>query len=324
MTWRWGVLGTGRIAATIASELALVEGAQRWAVASRDRDRAEAFAASHGFARSYGSYAELVADPAVDVVYVATPHAQHLAAARLALEAGKAVLVEKPFTTSAEDGAALAALAAARGLFCMEALWTRFLPNTEHLLGLIAGGSLGEPRTLHADIGWPVPVDETSRFYAPTLGGGALLDGGVYAVALAHLVLGSPSEIHAVGTLAGTGVDTDVSVLLGYRGGRSALLSTSITSHRSRQAWVSCTEGWVELGGSFEQMPGLRVHRGGRTEHVERRHGGRGYVHMLRHVQDCLAAGVTQSPLWPLSATLEVARVMDEALHRIGAVTVAV
>ncbi|MEE6296126.1 Gfo/Idh/MocA family protein [Georgenia wangjunii] len=321
MTWRWGVLGTGRIAATISAELALVDGAQRWAVASRDCERARAFAGSHGFARSYGSYEGLVADPDVDVVYVATPHAQHLAAARLALEAGKAVLVEKPFTTTQPDGSTLAALATARGLFCMEAMWTRFLPNTEHLLELVTGGTLGEPRTVHADIGWPVPVDEASRFYSPALGGGAMLDGGVYAVALAHLVLGSPHEVHAVGSLAATGVDTDVSVLLGYAGGASALLSTSIASHRSRQAWVDCTDGWVELAGSFEQMPALRVHRGGRTEHVERRHVGRGYVHMLRHVQDCLAAGLTESPLWPLSSTLEVAHVMDRALGRIGAVT---
>ena len=314
----WGVLATGRIAATVSRDLDHVPGAVRYAVASRDPSRAGAFAAEQGFAVAHDSYADLVADPQVDVVYVATPHPQHLAAAELALAAGKPVLVEKPVTATLAGAERLVALARSTGTFCMEAMWTRFLPNGERLAALVREGAIGEVRTVHADLGMRVPDDPTSRYLDPALGGGALLDVGVYPVALAQQLLGAPEQVQVAGALTATGVDGDVALLLRSPGGATALLSASITSFPAGAAWVEGTEGRIEVPRSFERMPSLRVHRGDQVEDVDLGRRGTGYAHMLEHVQQCLAEGLRESPVMPLSDTLDVMRVVDTAQRALG------
>ncbi|MEJ5946731.1 Gfo/Idh/MocA family oxidoreductase [Pseudokineococcus basanitobsidens] len=316
---RWGFLATGGIATTVAGDLPLVPGARALAVASRDAARAAAFAERHGFERSYGSYAGLLADPDVDVVYVATPHGQHRAVTRAALEAGKHVLVEKSFTTTLAGAHELVDLARSRGLFAMEAMWTRFLPTVVDLLAALEGGVVGEVRHVHGDLGFPVPRDPTSRFYDPVQGGGSLLDMGVYPVAMARMVLGPASRVVARGTLTSTGVDAEAALLLTHASGATATTLSTITARPPRRAVLSGTDGRVETEGALHAPDAYVVHRpDAEPLRVSRGRTGRGYVHMLEHVQDCLARGLTESPLWPLSSTLEVMEVLEGALGDLG------
>ena len=253
MDVRWGFVGTGGIARTVGAALGAAAGGRRWAVASRDPERAARFAAENGFERSHGSVEDLLADD-VDVVYVATPHPQHLAAARAALRAGTPVLVEKPLTATLAGSRELVQLARDTGTFCMEAVWTRFLPGTAALLELVRRGDLGEVRSVHADLGFPASPD-TARFWDPQLGGGALLDVGPYPVRLAHLLLGPPTSVQAVGQLSAEGVDVQAGLLLGHAGGALSALSVSIGSHAAQRAWVEGTAGWVEVGAPIYSVP---------------------------------------------------------------------
>jgi predicted dehydrogenase len=317
---RWGFVATGGIAATLAREVALAEGARSYAVASRDAGRARAFAEEHGFERSYGSYEELLADDAVDVVYVATPHRQHHAVVRPALEAGRSVLCEKAFTCTLAATRDLVGLARERELFCMEAMWTRFQPLVRRLVDLVADGAVGEVQMVQADLGFAAqdrPADH--RLWDPSQGGGAMLDLGVYPVSFAHMLLGPPETVRAVGSVTGRGVDASAGVLLGWGSGAHATLSASLTGQVGRSAQVVGTTGRIALEPPFHHPPRLVLHRDGREpEEITAAHRGRGYVHMVEHVQECLAQGRTESPLMPLDDTVAVMATLEEALHQLG------
>ena len=196
-TLRWGILGTGLIAGAFAADLVHTDSGEIAAVGSRRQARADAFGDRYGVPRRHASYEALVADPDVDVIYVATPHSFHHENALLALEAGKHVLVEKAFTMNAAQAVELVAVARERGLFLMEAMWTRFLPHVVEIRRLLAEGALGRVVTVMADHGQWFAFDPTSRLFAPELGGGALLDLGVYPVSFASMVLGEPTRIEA-------------------------------------------------------------------------------------------------------------------------------
>lgn len=320
---RWGFVATGRIAAAVARDLALVDDGVRFAVASRSTSRAQAFADEHGFERAYGSYDELLADDDVDVVYVATPHGQHHAVVRAALEAGKPVLVEKAFTVSLAAARDLVGLARARNLFCMEAMWTRFLPVVARLRELIGQGVIGDVRSVHADLGFVTEFDPVDRLWDPSQGGGALLDLGVYPVSFAQMLLGDPASVAVTGSLGPSGVDADAGLLLGWDGGALAHLTCSLTSQVETAARVVGTAGRIDVPAPFHHPPHLVVHRAGREpEVVEAPQTGQGYVHELVEVQRALAAGETESPLMPLGDTLSVMAVLDHALETLGAVGV--
>jgi predicted dehydrogenase len=322
MTTRWGFIATGTIATSQARDLALTEGAQALAVASRDEGRARAFADRHGFERAYGSYDALLADPDVDVVYVATPHAQHHAVVTAALRAGKPVLVEKSMTCTAAAARDLVALARAQGLFLMEAMWTRFQPNVVRLRELLAEGAIGDVRTVTADFGFRIdPSDTGARLWDPAQGGGAMLDAGVYPVSFAQMLLGAPSSLQVTGVLAPNGVDAEAALLLGFPGGQQALLATTLVSRPPSTARVVGTDGWIDVEGPMFRTPALHVHRGGaqEAEVVSLPATGANYVHQLRHVQECLAQGLTESPVMPLDDTLAVMEVLDRALEQLGA-----
>jgi predicted dehydrogenase len=201
--------------------------------------------------RRHASYAALVNDDDVDVVYVATPHPSHAETALLAIEAGKHVLVEKPFTLNAAEARAVVEAARARGVFCMEAMWTRFLPHVARIRELLAAGALGDIRTVIADHGQWFERDAAHRLFAPALGGGALLDLGVYPVSFASMVLGTPSRVTAVGDLAFTGVDAQTSMLLQYDGGAHAVLTTTLEAVGTTRAAIIGTEGRIEVDRRF-------------------------------------------------------------------------
>ena len=319
---RWGIAGPGSIARGIAHDMVLVEGATLAAVGSRSADRAAAFLAEHApgaEARAHGSYRALVEDPDLDVVYVATPHPQHHAIALAAIANGKAVLVEKAFTATVAGAREVVDAARTAGVFAMEAFWTRFFPAVRRARELVAAGAIGEVRHLAADLGIAAPRDPANRFYAPELGGGALLDLGVYVVGLSHLVLGPPSEVVVRGSLTATGVDAEAALLLVHPGGATAGLSCSILSPSVGRARIDGTEGSIELRPRFHHPHGLTVRRPGHEpEVVDLPPTGIGYWGELDEVTRAVAAGRTESDVMPLTATLEVMAVLEEAGRQLG------
>ena len=316
---RWGVVGPGRIAEKVVEDFAVVDGARAVAVASRSLSRAQEFAARHALERSYGSYAELLADPQVDVVYVATPHAQHAAIARAALQAGKPLLVEKSFTATSAGAAEVVALARSRGIFVMEAMWTRFQPAVVAMRELIDDGAIGEVRSVQADLGVQRAYDPEDRLFALELGGGALLDLGVYVVSFAQMVLGTPDTVNTVGSRFPTGVDAEAFLLLGYADGRGATLSTSLRTALPGSARVVGTAGWIDVLPRFHHPQTVVLHRADREpETITRPQLGGGYAHELIEVTRCLQAGLPESPVMPLGDTLAVQEVLQQAADQLG------
>src|SRR5690242_4095232 len=229
MTTRWGILATGRIARSFADNLREVDGAVIAAVVSRSAESAWAFASEYG-ARAHASYESLVADPDVDVVYIATPHSMHLENARLAFAAGKHVLCEKPLTLNLAKAEAMVAAAREAGLFLMEAMWMACHPVVRAIVEGIGEGRYGEPRQVHADLGFVVPPGASARMVDPALGAGALLDMGIYPLTFARIMLGPFADVAAAGLLSDSGIDVDVAIAARHEGGSVSALTTAMTS----------------------------------------------------------------------------------------------
>jgi predicted dehydrogenase len=318
-TVRWGVIATGGIASAFVTDLRLLEGTEVVAVGSRSQDSADRFAAEHSIGRAYPTYASLVSDDEVDVVYVATPHPGHHAAALLAIEAGKAVLVEKPFTMDAAEARSLVAAARARGVFLMEAMWARFVPWAVRLRELLADGTLGEIRQVIADHGQWFPQDASHRLFAPDLGGGALLDLGVYPVSFASMVLGSPAAVTAVSDPAFTGVDATTSTLLQYAGGAHAVLTATLTAPGPTTAAVVGTDARVQVDGPFYTPAGFTLtRRDGTSERFDHPVAGRGLRFEAAEVIACLREGRLESDVMPLDETVAIMATLDEVRRQVG------
>ncbi|HEY3503100.1 MAG TPA: Gfo/Idh/MocA family oxidoreductase [Actinocatenispora sp.] len=315
---RWGVLATGGIAATFTEDLLTMPDAELVAVGSRTPESAGRFAERYGIPRAYGSWRELADDPDVDIVYVATPHSAHHAATAVCLDAGKAALVEKAFTLNVAQASDLVERARRAGVLLMEAMWTRTLPAVREMLARIEAGAIGTPTVVAADFGLSGGFAPAHRLRAPELGGGALLDLGVYPVSFAHMVLGTPDTIRAAGRLTAEGVDETAGILLGYPSGAVATLSCSITADTPRTASVTGTEGRVELSRGFFAPHAFRLYRGDTVEEVAAEPTARGYVHEAAEAMRCLRAGETESPLVPLADTLSVLRTLDAVRAQLG------
>lgn len=316
---RWGILATGGIAASFTADLLDMADAQVTAVGSRSPEAAKRFAERFGIPRSYGSWAELAADDELDVIYVATPHAAHRAAAGLCLEAGRAVLCEKAFTLNAREAGELVGLARSCDRFLMEAMWTYCDPVIRRMTGLVRDGAIGEVRAVHADFGLPGPFDPGHRLRDPAQGGGALLDLGVYPVSFAQLLLGEPAEVRARAELSPEGVDVNTGLLLGWDGGAVALLSCSITADTPMTAAVTGSAGRIEFPRGFFHPERFVLHRPGRDpEEFTAADGLRSYQREAAEVMRCLRAGERESPLVPLAGSLAVMRTLDAARAEIG------
>jgi predicted dehydrogenase len=312
---RWGVIGTGGIAATFAADLELTDSGRVVAVGSRRMDTAERFAERFEVPNRHASVEALVADPEVDVVYVATPHPLHHAQARQALRAGKPVLVEKAFTMNAAQARDLVAIARAEGLFLMEAMWTRFLPHIAQIRDLLAQGALGEIVSVTADHGQWFAQDRDFRLFAPELGGGALLDLGVYPVSFASMVLGAPQRVLSVVTPAFTAVDGLTSMLFGYASGAQAILSCTLSARSPTRAAIVGTEARIEIDGDFYAPTSFSlISRTGEQRRFEAPHAGRGLYHEADEVARCLREGLLESPLMPLDETISIMATMDTVL----------
>lgn len=316
---RWGILATGGIAHTFTKDLQTA-GLTVTAVGSRRLESAQRFADEYGIPRAYGSYEELVADPDVDIVYIATPHPAHAANALLALENGTHVLVEKPFTLTGAEAASVRDAAAAHGLLAMEAMWTRHLPHMIRIRELVASGALGEIRTVFADHTQQISADPAHRLNALELGGGALLDLGIYPVSFVWDILGAPTTVTATARLGETGADTEVATIFTHAGGA---LSTTLSSSRAagpNTAHIVGTDARIDIDRVWYNATSFRLTAPDGTviesfdSHIE----GRGMQYQALAAERLIAAGERDSDILPLDETVAIMAAMDEIRSQIG------
>jgi predicted dehydrogenase len=310
---RWGILGTGSIATRFAEGLMALPDAQLVAVGSRSQASANDFGYEFDVPHRHASYAALAGDPDVDVVYVATPHPFHQESSILCLEGGKAVLCEKPFTINASEAEGVITLARKKGLFLMEAMWTRFLPVLVKTRELLSSDAVGEVRALFADFGFRTAFDPKSRLFNPHLGGGALLDVGVYPVSLASMVFGAaPSRISGMAYLGQTGVDEQSAVILSYDQGQLAILVAAVRTEMPQEAVLMGTEGRIQIHAPWWRSTTLTLSLPGQEDEViHLPYEGNGYHYEAAAVMDCLRAGKTESDVMGLDETLTIMQTMD-------------
>ena len=316
---RWGILATGGIAHAFAGDLRTA-GLDLAAVGSRRQESADAFAAEFDIPVAHGSYEHLAADPDVDIIYIATPHPGHADAALLALDAGKHVLVEKPFTLNAAQAAAVRDRARERGLLAMEAMWTRYLPHMVRIRELVAGGSLGDVRTVFADHTQRISDDPGHRLNALELGGGALLDLGIYPISFAWDVLGAPTEVTARARLGDTGADTEVATVFTHRSGA---VSTTVSSSRGagpNTAHIVGSDARIDIDRVWYQPTSFRVIEpdGTVVEDYVSQVDGRGMQYQALAAERLLAEGRTDSDVLSIDETVAIMGTLDDVRAQIG------
>jgi predicted dehydrogenase len=319
-TVRWGIIGTGRMAATIAGELAALspQGFECVAVASRDLERARSFAAQHGVRRGYDSVERLVEDAEVDAVYVATPHSRHATDMLACIAAGKPVLCEKPFTLDAAEAERVVNAAQSNAVPVMEAMWTRFLPAVVALRRMLAEGEIGTVRLLVGGGAFIPRFDPTHYLFDPTLGGGVLLDAGVYLVSLASLVLGSPQRVLASGRLGATGVDEQDAILLDY-GSASAMLYVSLQARRPPDFEILGEAGRIRLEPPVFRPTRLTIWDERGEQRIEEHPvDGSGYGPQLVAFAEAVSLGKRECATMPLAETVAIMRTLDAVRAQVG------
>jgi dihydrodiol dehydrogenase / D-xylose 1-dehydrogenase (NADP) len=316
---RWGIIGLGNIAKMFALSIEGTEGSELYAVASRSLDRVKAFTEKFNVQKVYCSYEELVADPAVDVIYIANLKTQHYKSAKLALNAGKAVLVEKPFTINAKQAEELITIARQKNVFLMEAMWMRYNPNIIKLMEWINQGRIGQVKEIEADF-------STEREPNPNLkvlefGGGALIDMGIYPISFANMIIGRfPDTITSEGILAATGVDAKDSITFNWESGEKAELSCGFTGFGTMGAKVIGTDGYIEVYPGFHAAPGICIHNSQGVEEYSVPFRVNGYEYEVEEVMRCLDNGLKESPIMTLQETLETMKLMDSLRAQWGVV----
>jgi predicted dehydrogenase len=306
----WGIIGTGNIAGKFADATRYVEDAELLAVGSRSQETADIFGKRHGIPRRYPRYEDLVGDPDIDAIYVATPHNSHHANTLLALEAGKHVLCEKPLAVNAGEAEEMIVMARKKGLFLMEAMWTRFLPAWVDIKARLDAGEFGAIRSLQADFGIELAYDPKHRLFNPDLAGGALLDLGIYPLSLAFWLLGQPETTSSWAELAPTGVDQRAAITLTYAGGRFAQLNTASDVWSMGEAQIVTEKAIVRVHRLFLDARSYEVVDFDKTEIVRKPYEN-GFEFEVRHTMDCLSAGRTESEVMSLDESLEIMRAMD-------------
>ena len=317
----WGILGPGSISRKFAADLQRAAGAKLVAVGSRDPDRAARFADEFGFRNSHGDYQSLAEDPEVDAVYIGSPHTFHAEHAILCLSHGKHVLCEKSLAINEAQAARMIETAAQKNLLLMEAMWTRFLPAIVRIRELLKEGVIGEPRMLTADFGFRAEFNSSSRLFNPELGGGTLLDLGVYPVSFASMLFGEPTAISGMANLGRTNIDEEAAIILHHRGGEMAVAATSFRVETPREAVILGTEGSIRIHCPWWAASRFTVRRGEEAKEVlEIPFQGNGYTHEAEEFMDLIRSDRRDSPIMPLDESLSVMRTMD-ALRRQWGVT---
>jgi predicted dehydrogenase len=317
--FRWAIIGTGGIAKAFARDLSYFNSHIVQAVGSRSIDKATEFAVEFPGCTAYGSYEELVADPMIDAVYVATPHPQHVANTILALNAGKPVLCEKPFAVNAIEARAMVAAARSNNVALLEAMWTRFLPHIEQVREILQSGVIGQIVNVEADHGQYLIDHENPRLTEPALAGGALLDLGIYPVSFAHMVLGVPARITATGVLTDKGVDSQTSAILDYHGGAQAVVTTTLTSGTPCRATITGTKGRIEIDRTFYNPANMRlVLRDGTTTEFPNSYKGHGLREQAAELERMVRNAEIESPLLTHKMSIEIMQTLDEIRNQIG------
>lgn len=316
--FKWGILGTGGIARAFARDLAFLDGHHVAAVGSRNASSAADFAAEFPTATPYASYEELV-NADVDAIYVATPHTFHAENSLLALNAGKPVLCEKPFTINAGEARAVIEKARELNLPLLEAIWTRFLPHIQVMREIITSGALGEIHTVIADHGQYLPEEIAPRLWRPELGGGALLDLGIYPITLAHLVLGAPQSFSTSATLTSEGVDSQISMIFDYASGAQAILNATMLNRTAISGVISGSKARLEMDGFFFAPTTMRlITRDGEVKEFPNTYQGLGLREEAVEFARIVRANEIESPLAPHAMTLEIMELMDALRAEIG------
>ena len=317
--YAWGIIGPGKIANKFAAALQLAGNARLKAVASRDSGRAKAFADAHGADTCYDNYEQLAADPHIDAVYVATPHGFHAEHSLLCLRQGKAVLCEKPMALNASQVGDMITASQNHHSFLMEAMWTRFLPLIRQTDNLIDTGRIGQVKYIRADFGFLAPFQPSSRLYDLRLGGGSLLDIGIYPLFLCLHLLGKPDGIRAAGHLAASGADETCHALLTYSDGRSAVVSSTLACQTSLTAEIAGTEGAIRIPTPWYKNDRLVWNQTGKPdETIQLEPMVNGFEYQIREVARCLDAGLIESPSMTHAFSLTMAETMDDIRRQIG------
>lgn len=309
----WGILGPGQIANKFAEALKYVPNARLYAVGSRNIDSARVFIEKFGAEKAYGSYEQLAADPDIDIIYVATPHVFHCNNTLLCLENGKAVVCEKPFAINEKQVQLMVNKAREKKVFLMEAFWTRFMPTIDTALRMIAEDKLGDVKLISADFGFKPKFDPNSRLYDLNLGGGALLDIGIYPVFLALLIFGEPDDIKVSTFFGKTGVDETISIILAYNDGRQAVLYCTTQAITAVEACLYGTKGRLKFNRRWHNPTSLvYTNNDGEPEDITFNYDSNGYEHEAREATQCILSGSIESPLMSLDFSLRLIRLLDK------------
>jgi len=312
-TYKWGILGAARIAKKFVDGLKILPNAELYAIASRSQERSEAFKEKHGLTKAYGTYEEMLSDPELDIVYIATTNNLHFEHTMMCLEAGKAVLCEKPFASDLSQVVQMVNKAREKNVFLMEALWSRFIPSMIHFKELVDNGTIKRPMLLQCNFGFILPFDPYNRVYDPALGGGSIPDIGIYPIFTAMYLFGKPENIEVMSVPAPTGTDWTTSVLFKHKKKEISMLTSSFEMILDNEARVYGEGGYLKLHSMF-QMPTrltLRTNDGQETE-IPLNLTGNGYNYEAAEVMDCLDKGLIESPALPHSFSIELMQVMDE------------
>jgi predicted dehydrogenase len=316
--FNWGILGPGGIARAFAEDLKRLNGHSIGAVGSRTLGNAQSFAHTYG-GTAYGSYEELVADPSVDAIYVATPHPAHKDNVILALNAGKPVLCEKPFSVNAVEAQQMVEAAGKNGVALMEAMWARYLPHYAKVREIIESGVLGKIHTIHADHGQRLADQNIPRLVEPSLAGGALLDLGIYPISFAHMILGNPSKITSTAVLTDKGVDAQTSMIFDYASGAQAVLNTTMIEQTPCRAVVAGLNGWLEIDRTFYNPASMRVilNDGSVTEYPSS-YQGHGLREQAEVFKQLVRSGAQQSQILNWQDTVDIMKTLDQVRSQIG------
>ena len=317
--YRWGILGAGRIAEKFCEALCFVEGSEVYAVASRDINKAKSYAAKYNATRFYNNYNELVNDDKVDIIYIATPHVFHYEQAMLCLQHKKAVLCEKPMSLSYQQAEEMIAAATRNKVFLMEGLWTACMPFIEKIKALIAEEAIGKLQYLAADFGFAAPKNLDDRLYNKALGGGSVLDVGVYPISLATLILGKPTVIKSISKVAITNVDEYANILMQYVNGETAHVLSSITFNTPVEAEIIGTKGRIQIKNPWFKATDFSLHVNDKAiQNFSMPHLCNGFEYEIMEVMHCLDNGLLQSNMVPHNLTLSVSKIMDDVLQQAG------
>jgi len=311
-TYNWGIIGAGKIAVKFIEGVRNTGNGKVYAIASRTKQKAEEFAKEHTIAVAYGSYEELVNDPNIDIVYIATPNNMHYENTMLCLQAKKAVLCEKPFALNSAQLEEMTALAKKQHVFLMEALWTRFLPTIEKVQTLINEGAIGEPKIIQADFGFKAHYDANSRLFNKSLGGGSLFDIGIYPIFLSLWLFGKPISIKEETISAETGTDLTTGIIMKHSEDRMSMLISTFAVNLDTEARIIGTEGKITLHRMFHMPTKLSLTKNGITKTVHVKSAGNGYNYEAQEVMSCLDLNKTESEKLPLSFSLELMDILTQ------------